>query len=243
MMRTMTRTAATQSADWLAYFTRNRSDRMAIPWERGVQIDAQVARPLIHSLQRFQVGEQGDGRHLKQHAERTGDPTYSAAITLFVQEEQEHSRMLAELLWELNAQLIDSHWSDSAFILLRRLSGLHTEILILLIAEIIAKRYYRALAEGIGDPVAHTVFAQIVRDEQGHVAFHCDTLHQTFAPLPAVMRSAIRFGWHTIFQVACLIVMFDHWDVLRATQVASGAFWHDCNALFDEAADAIFGGT
>lgn len=239
-MRTVTQPAATQSADWLTYFTRNRHHRLAIPWEQGVQIDAQIAKPLIHSLQRFQVGEQGDGMHLRKHAARTGDPAYAAAITLFIQEEQEHSRLLAELLRELDANLLEGHWSDWAFVFLRHLCGLHTEILILLIAEIIAKRYYRALAEGISDPVAHTVFAQIVRDEQGHVAFHCDTLHQAFASLPAFIRPLIRQSWYILFRLACLIVMFDHRGVLHATQVTPGAFWHDCNVLFDEAANQIF---
>src|SRR5215216_2238420 len=99
IMRTMLRTApAARSADWLAYFTRSRSNRMGIPWEEGVHISEAIRAPLVHSLRRFQVGEQGDGAHLKQHAARTGDPAYAAAINLFIQEEQEHSRMLAHLL-------------------------------------------------------------------------------------------------------------------------------------------------
>lgn len=231
-----------RAADWLAHFTRNKRQRMLITWERGVHVSEAQRQALIHSLQRFQIGEQGDGKHLKTFARRTGDASYAAAIDLFIAEEQEHSRLLAMLLEGMDAELLSSHWSDTIFVLLRRLSGLHMEILILLIAEIIAKRYYRALAEGIRDPVAQTVFAQIVRDEQGHVAFHCDKLHHDFAPLPALVRSAIRFVWQSVFRIVCAIVMIDHRAVLRAVSVTNGDFWRDCNLLFKIAADEIFAG-
>lgn len=240
-MRTMLRsTPINSSAEWLAYFTHNRSNRLCFLWEEGVQISESIRAPLIHSLQRFQVGEQGDGANLKRHARRTGDSAYSAAIDLFIQEEQEHSRLLAKLLRELDATLLESHWSDSAFMLLRRLSGLHLEIMTLLIAEIIAKRYYRALAEGIDDPVAQSVFAQIVRDEVGHVAFHCDRLHADFAALPYIVRATMRLIWHSAFRVVCVIVLLDHRNILRAVHVTPRAFLRDCDALFDDTAREIF---
>jgi hypothetical protein len=240
-MRTLLRTTATaHAADWLAYFTHNRAHRMPIPWERGIHVSFFLQKPLIHSLQRFQIGESGDGKHLKQHAARTGDPAYTAAVELFIAEEQEHSRLLAQVLYGMNAELLDRHWSDAAFILVRRVSGLHAEILILLIAEIIAKRYYRALAEGVSDPVAHAIFAQIVHDEQGHVAFHIDRLHADFSPLPYPMRAAIRLGWKATFRLISLIVLFDHRAILRTVNVTPRAFLRDCNSLFDETAREIF---
>jgi hypothetical protein len=240
-MRTLLRTTANaNTADWLAYFTHNRTNRMPIPWERGVHIGFFLRQPLTHSLQRFQIGESGDGRHLKQHATNTGDPSYAAAVELFIAEEQEHSRLLAQVLYGMNAELLDGHWSDAAFMLVRHLSGLHAELLILLIAEIIAKRYYRALAEGVDDPVAHAIFAQIVHDEQGHVAFHVDSLHAEFAALPRLVRSALRFGCHSAFRLVCLIVLFDHSAILRAVNVKPRDFLRDCNALFNETAREIF---
>lgn len=240
-MRTMLGTTTTaNAADWLAYFTHNRAHRMPIPWERGVHVGFFLRKPLTHSLQRFQIGESGDGRHLKRHAARTGDATYAAAVELFIAEEQEHSRLLAQVLYGMNAELLDGHWSDVAFMLVRHVSGLHAEILTLLIAEIIAKRYYRALAEGVDDPVAHAIFAQIVHDEQGHVAFHVDRLHADFSPLPRPVRAAIRFGWKAAFHLVSLIVLFDHRAILRAVNVQPRAFLRDCNALFDQTAGEIF---
>jgi hypothetical protein len=240
-MRTLLRTAATaHAADWLAYFTHNRANRMPIPWERGVHVDERLRKALTHSLQRFQIGESGDGGHIKQHAACTGDPTYAAAVELFIAEEQEHSRLLAQVLYGMDARLLDGYWSDAAFMLVRHVSGLHAEILILLIAEIIAKRYYRALAEGVTDPVAHAIFAQIVYGEQGHVPFHIDRLHADSATLPTPVRAAIRLGWHSAFRLICLIVLLDHRAILRAVNVEPREFLRDCNALFRETARQIF---
>jgi hypothetical protein len=226
--------------DWFAYFERNRASRMEIPWERGIAVEPHLRMPLIHSLQRFQVGEQGDGVYLKAGAAATGDLAYARTIVLFIEEEQEHARLLARLLHGMGAQLLPKHWSDTCFIFLRRLTHLHLELLVLLVAELIARRYYRALYEGTNDAVLRAVFAQILRDEDGHVAFHCDYLRRAFARLSAPVRLLIRISWRFLFRGVCAIVMLDHRAVLRATHVSFGAFWRDCGLIFDEAAARIF---
>src|SRR5690606_10958263 len=89
--------------EWLNYFEHNRVNRLFIPWEEGANIEAHLRRPLIRSLRRFQVGESGEGRKLRRHAAQTGDPVYARAIELFVREEQEHARLMGELLRRLGA--------------------------------------------------------------------------------------------------------------------------------------------
>ena len=111
--------------DWLSYFRHNREDRHLIPWERCITVAPRLHDPLIRSLQRFQVGEQGDGKHLKQGAATLGDPDYEETIRLFIEEEQEHSRLLARILNALDAPLLAGHWSDRIFIVLRRMTGLN----------------------------------------------------------------------------------------------------------------------
>lgn len=226
--------------DWVFYFMRNRAERRSIRWEEGIHVDERLRRPLVRSLQRFQVGEQGDGVHLKRGAARTGDVPFTAAVTLFIEEEQEHARLLARVLHVLGAPLLSGHWSDTGFVLLRRHLGLYHETLVLLIAEMIAKRYYRALYEATSDPVLRAVFGRIVQDEYGHVAFHIDTLSRVFAPLPLSGRSVLRAGWQLLFWAVCLVVAWDHRAVLRATGVSSQTFLRDCQAIFNETAKGIF---
>src|SRR5207253_3603965 len=119
------------------------ANRMSIPWEHSVVIEQHLRGPLVRSLQRFQVGEQGDGIHLKRNATATGDPAYAETISLFIDEEQEHARLLAQLLRGMGAPLLGWHWSDACFVCVRRLSGLRLELMVLLAAELISKRYYR----------------------------------------------------------------------------------------------------
>jgi hypothetical protein len=112
--------------------------------------------------------------------------------------------------------------------------------MVLLVAEMIAKRYYRALSEGTNDPVLKTVFDQILRDEFGHVAFHSDFLRSAFAPLPLPIRRLISLLWAMLFRSVCLVVMYDHRAVLRATGVSPRTFWRDCGLIFNEVASDIF---
>lgn len=211
-----------------------------MPWEKGIRIDLQLAAPLIRSLQKFQLGESGEGRTLKRHAVNTGDPVYAAAIDLFIKEEQEHSRLMGTILDELKAPRLESHWSDWCFVTIRRLFGLHQELMVLLLPEMIAKRYFRALYDGTGDEVLKTVFLQIAQDEDGHLAFHTDYLRRAFQKMSFTRRILALVSWRITFRVTCLVVMLDHWPVLSAVGIKPRQFWDECGEIFDEVATGIF---
>jgi hypothetical protein len=225
---------------WLNYFQHNRTHRLPIPWERQIRVEPHLRAPLIRSLQKFQIGESGEGRRLRAHAAKTGDPVYAGAIDLFIQEEQEHARLMAEILQRLDAPLLTGDWTDHCFMLMRRLFGLHQELLVLLLPEMIAKRYFLALRDGTRDAVLRAVFQQILRDEDGHVAFHVEYLRRAFEPLSFSQRIAAQVVWRFLFRAACVVVMLDHRTVLKACGVHPAAFWRDCGRIFDETAAGIF---
>lgn len=226
--------------NWLSYFEHNRNSRHVIDWDHVLELPPRMRGPLIRSLQRFQVGESGEGRHLRRQAATAGDPVYEAAIDLFIKEEQEHARLMARILKQLGAPLLKRHWSDACFVLLRRLFGLHHELLVLLMPEIIARRYFRALRDGGSDPLLRAVCAQILHDEEGHVAFHVDYLQKAFGGLSMPARWIVRWLWRWLFRLACLVVIIDHRAILRETGVSKTAFWWDCGLMFDEVAAGIF---
>jgi hypothetical protein len=226
--------------NWLNYFVENRMNRMPVPWERGIQVELHLQAPLVRSLQKFQLGESGEGRKLKRHARETGDAAYAAAIDLFIGEEQEHARLMGKILRELNAPLLKNHWSDRCFVFMRQLFGLHQELMVLLLPEMIAKRYFRALHDGTKDPVLRTVFAQIVRDEEGHLAFHIEYLRRAFEGMSFSRRIAVLVLWRIVFRATCVVVMMDHRKVLRAAGMKPRQFWDDCGVIFDEVAAGIF---
>src|SRR3954470_4693877 len=78
--------------EWLEYFEWNKVNRRHIPWAQASRIVFHLLKPLIRSLQRFQVGESGEGSHLRKQAATTGCPIYQKCIDLFIKEEQEHAR-------------------------------------------------------------------------------------------------------------------------------------------------------
>ncbi len=225
--------------NWLNYFQHNRSHRRTVPWERGIHVEPYLCRALIRSLQRFQVGESGEGKHLRRAAATLDDPDYAAAIDLFIREEQEHARLMAEVLKALGAPLLKRHWSDGCFILLRRLFDLQFEVLVLLVPEMIARRYFRAVHDGTRDPVVRAVCAQICHDEEGHLAFHIDTLQRLFAGRSLWFRAMTRVGWRLLFRLACLVVMLDHRSILTRCGVSPARFWWDCGLIFDEVAASV----
>jgi hypothetical protein len=148
--------------------------------------------------------------------------------------------MQAKILDALHAPLLRRHWSNSSFVFLRRLFGLEEELLVLLVPEMIAQLFFRALRDCTNDSGLRAIFAQIVEDEDGHVAFHVDFLRQRFAGLPLVRRILLRGGWRIIFRGACFVVMLDHFAMLRAAGISMAGFWWDCGLIFDEVAATIF---
>ncbi|MBE1497210.1 hypothetical protein H4696_004310 [Amycolatopsis lexingtonensis] len=214
--------------DWLRDFeteAERRSRREDPPWERGARLHPDVAK----SLQRFQVGEAGDGANLVAKA---GGGDYLAAVKLFVAEEQNHARMLAELLAAAGVPTIGKHWSDTVFVRLRRALGLRMELMVLLIAEVVALRYYRALRDGAGDPLVTEVAARILADEERHVPFHCHRLRGGFAkPVRAVVFGA----WRLLLTGVAITVAVDHGGALRALGVGRREFAAEVLAAFDVA--------
>lgn len=201
---------------------------------------SKLPRSVVESLQKFQVGESGDGAHLIAKADSTGDTDYAHAVRLFVAEERNHARMLEELLCVAGAVPIDRHWSDAVFVRLRRSMGLRMEIMILAIAEVIALRYYRALAEG-DDALLTEVAERILADEVRHVPFQCHRLRVAFARTPTWQRAGIAAAWRGLALAVSALVAVDHGGALRDLGVGKWRFVLETRRLFADASDAAFG--
>ncbi|GAA2600170.1 ferritin-like domain-containing protein [Actinomadura fulvescens] len=203
---------------WRQRFEAQAAVRETTPdpdWSRGARLD----KALVRSLQRFQVGEAGDGANLIRKARGSGAADYAAAVGLFIAEEKNHARLLGLLLHAAGAPTITHHWSDAIFIRLRRTLGLRVELLVLLVAELIALRYYRALRDGTDDPLTAEVARRIHADEERHVPFHCDRLRNTHRGLIALWR-VLLFG-------ATVVVAGDHGRALAALGVTRRRFVAD----------------
>ena len=202
-------------------------------WDSGARLPAAVVR----SVQRFQVGEDGDGANLITKSDGAGDAGYTTAVRMFVAEEQNHARMLALLLAAAGTPTISGHWSDTVFVRLRCALGLRLELMVLMVAEVIALRYYRALRDGTDDALTADVAGRILADEERHVPFHCQRLRDAFSPGP--LRTVAYGLWWFLMAGVAVAVAVDHGSALRRLGVDRRAFVRDVLVLFRSAVEEV----
>ncbi|MFD9128919.1 ferritin-like domain-containing protein [Kitasatospora sp. NPDC059571] len=223
---------------WVAHFTAEAAWRAELgdpDWSRG----ACASAALLRSLQKFQVGEDGDGAGLIGKADAAGDADYAAAVRLFVAEERNHARLLAELLRATGTPLLGSHWSDALFVRFRRLLGLRLELMVPLVAEVVAVPYYRAVRDGAADGLVAEVAGRIAADERRHIPFHCLRLRTSIGQLPAALHSPAVACWRLLALAAAVFVAVDHGPALRVLGIGRTRFVAGSAAVAAEAARAL----
>lgn len=170
-----------ETALWVRYFTFNAGAGREIPWRVGADLGDEEARVVVPSLQEFQIGESSDGRRLLRAAARwagrAGDTSLVEAMSLFVAEERRHASELERFLRVNGRATIRTSPADTAFRVLRRLTGgLEGSLMVLLTAEIIGYAYYGALRAGTGSALLRSLCDVFLRDEALHLIFHIETL-------------------------------------------------------------------
>ncbi|PQV65539.1 hypothetical protein B1R32_101281 [Abditibacterium utsteinense] len=223
------------ASGWLAYFERNtdRESALRLDDEPKDALSPALHAALSRTLARFHLGESGEGTYLKRFAASQNDESYCRAIELFVREEQAHSRWFGRLLERLGAPQIETHWSDALFTWVRRAGGLHFELVTFLTAEIIAQRFFGLLSKSCPEATCARVFAQVVRDESAHIAFHIDTLRRAFENQNAVRRTLWKWTWQAMLAGAILIVCLDQSAIFRELKLSRRDFAARCFEIFD----------
>jgi hypothetical protein len=205
---------------WIEHFERNGTRQAQHPWDIGAKLTDADRISVIDSIKQFQLGESGEGRHLKKcariHAQRAGDLEYPRAIDLFVAEEQRHSGLLGRYLHLAGEELLINSKVDGIFRWLRHLMGLELSLIVLSTAEVVATVYYRALRDATDCELLRSICRQILRDEAGHLAFHRDRFLTLRWKRSLVTRSILRLVHHALLMVTLLPVWWCHQRVFRA---------------------------
>jgi hypothetical protein len=233
--------ASFDSAQWRKYFEDNRKMRPSVRLPNEIVLDDAIHQYLIRSLQRFQIGETGEGRHLSKYASRYGDPDYEKCVDLFIKEEQSHAQILSQVILAMNGTLLTWHWTDVAFVALRRLLHLKTELIILLVAEVIGKCFYKYVADNVDYKPLEEVFSLIVLDEIMHLKFHTEFLSEQLRSHPWLVKFFVHYIWCLIFYTACFAFVMDHRKALAALKVTSGEFISTCSRTFHVKATRALG--
>jgi hypothetical protein len=215
---------------WIAHFQRNRENRLEPDWNAPMTLSAEVVRPLVRSLEQFQLGDGGGPAYLiARNRERflsSGKGTRKL-VDLWFAEEREHSRLLGAAVARFGGKCILGHWSFTAFCLTRTWLGVRFELTVLLLTEIVSTVYYRLLRRHGNDPALRSMCRLILRDEAGHVAFHRDRLAEAGRAANARYGKLWAIRFRTLGLAAATMLWVNHAPGLRALGASRAEFYRE----------------
>lgn len=221
---------------WLAFFRSRRERSVDLPWEEELPLDPAVRARIARSIATFQLGESSDGATLRtsaaRYGARNGLPQLAQITPLFIAEEQLHAALLGSFMKRHEIPLLRREWSDGIFRALRKLGGFDSTIAVLLVAELIAIPYYRALAAATPSPVLRRICEEIVADEIQHVTYEGALLRAIRARRPAAVRVFARRLHELLYAGALVVVYRGHREVLRSGGLGPVGFWRAGWAVF-----------
>ncbi len=195
-------------AHWRDHFERNRVRTLPDLADAARGLPASWPAHLARSLAVFQLGESKGGRLATEIDALPGlDDDYRAAIKLFVAEEQRHGDVLAACVAGLGGELIATTWTESLFVLARRLAGVRFKLVALLAAETIGLAFYRGVITRLPAGPLSEALEQICDDEVFHLRFHGEAFRGD---------RAFRLAWYPVVTAAAAVVLADHRRTLRA---------------------------
>ncbi len=226
----------TSSTDWIRYFRSNRWDPDSIVENKDVELSRRAKAAIAKSIQTFQLGESGEGRHFltcaRQWADKNGDHEYVTALELFIKEEQNHSAALAAFMARAGIPRLEKELSDNLFRWLRHRAGLELTITVLITAEIIARVYYPALRKATSSHWLRKICEQISRDEVAHIRFQGQRLGIIQRRMGPLGRAISMMLSQILFDLASIAVWFGHRSVFKAAKLSFREYWWKCTAEY-----------
>jgi hypothetical protein len=215
---------------WILHFRRNRSNRPEPDWHAPITLAADVVRPLVRSLEQFQLGDGGGPACLiAWNAERFRSSTdgMGRLVDLWFAEEREHSRLLGGAVARFGGKPITGHWSFTAFCWSRRWLGVRFELTVLLLTELVSTVYYRLMRRHGNDPALRSMCRLIIRDEVGHVAFHSDRLAGSGLTRPSRYGKLWAISFRALGLAAASMLWINHAPALRALGATRAEFYRE----------------
>lgn len=217
--------------DWHSYYANRQDHFDHIEFPGEMELDGYEEAIVASSIQQFQMGENSDGKHLKQLAKKMKDEHYTKAMEGLIREEQNHALALGRFMEQEKIPFIEEHWLDSIFKRIIKTPSLAFTIMILLAAETVATVFYNALARATHSKTLKAICSQILVDEAMHVRFQVEALQQFYNKYGAVRRTIFRHGYTLMMLMMCLVVWFQYRKVFKA----GGLNFKTCNhALMHE---------
>lgn len=217
------------SWEWSCYFQDNTLRHQQVEWVPLEPLTEREQNAVARSIQIFQLGESGEGRHFlkcaDREAERSGDWLYLRALRMFLHEEHRHAAYLGEVLQASQVPTLQQNWTDGTFRWLRHRAGLELTIMVLLTAELIAQVYYQALRDATTNRRLRQICQIVLRDEQSHVRFQAERLAVLRTSHFRVRRFLARCFEYSLFLPTITVVWLTHRPVFRAAGMSWSRYW------------------
>lgn len=211
-----------ESKKWVTRFALRSMTALHVSRRDAPQLTPKELAAIKTSIQQFQLGEGSRGQRLldrgKAYGGKVNDPCFANALELFVKEEQQHSRYLADFMESQGIPLISRHRIDTVFRRLRGLAGLELSLTVLVTAEVIGVPYYRALREATSSVTLRIICTRILEDETAHLRFQASMLARVATTRSPIWQRAIS-GLHMLFLIGTISVV---WAGHRAVFETSG---------------------
>jgi hypothetical protein len=215
---------------WVNHFRRNQLNRVEPQWAAPITLAPAIVRPLVRSLEQFQLGDGGGPAYLiARDRERflSRCPGARTLVDLWFAEEREHSRLLGQAVARFGGRCIEGHWSFSAFCFTRKWFGVRFELTVLLLTEIVSTVYYRLLRRYCDDKAVRAMCRLILRDEAGHVAFHRDRLARGACGSDIYEGRLWRFVFRLLGFGAGTMLYLNHGCCLRTVGATTAEFYRE----------------
>ncbi len=217
------------SHDWITHFQENASKKR-IDFSIAPDISETELRPILSSLQAWQLGETSDGFHLLKaatsYASKIGDPDYTEAVRLFIKEEQKHGSNLGFYLDAIGAPRIRYNWGDELF---RRIRYFNTSMevwtLAVITVESTAQIFYQAIKDASTCHLLRQICTDILIDEADHIRFQSERLAILFQSKGPSSQWIATKIYLIFFMMTSVVVWMAHKKAFMAGGLNFFKYW------------------
>jgi len=223
---------------WVNYFTLNLKNNR-IDWNIKPVLTENERDAILHSLQAWQLGETSEGVNLvnaaNKHAQKLNDPNYTAAIKLFIKEEQKHGNNLGRYIDLIGEERIKKDWGDSLF---RKARGLNTHMefwtIAVITVESTAQLFYQCLKDATGCKLLKQICKDILIDEAAHITFQTERLSLLYNDKSALMRFFTYHFYTAFYYSTIMVVWFAHRKLFKAGHLDFNSYWRKMKLKFQK---------
>jgi len=226
------------SQEWIHYFTLNAREKR-IDWSQAPGITDHELKPVLKSLQAWQLGETSEGKNLikasTKYAAKVGDALYVDAVKLFIKEEQKHGNNLGKYLDAIGKPRIKKDWGDTLFRKIRYFNAsMELWTLAVITVENAAQIFYQSLKDASNCSLLKEICTDILIDEAPHIKFQQERLSIIFRTKSPEARAVSFYCYKYFYLATTWLVWIAHKRLFKAGGNDFKKYYRKMNLKFEK---------